>query len=309
VLHTHAAKAGALGRVAAVLSLHARPPVIIHTFHGHVLTGYFPRPISTLFAGIERILARVSNCVVAVSDEVRDDLIRLRVARPEQVVVLPLGFDFSCFDVDADERRTRRARLRSSLGLPLDVPVVTLVGRLEQIKRVDRFLRIASKVERTDVRFLVVGDGSLREKLQHSAEAQQLGDRLKWAGLRRDMPDVYFASDVLTVTSDNEGTAVTAIEAQAAGLPVVTTRVGGMSTAVADGESGYVVTRDDEASFGQALRRLLADPELAERLGKCGAARAREVFSLDQLLQGVDELYKRLLRARLGEPVDETEAV
>lgn len=308
ILHTHASKAGALGRTAALLAGRGKPRVVVHTFHGHVLSGYFSPRVSTLFTAIERLLARTTTCLIAVSDEVRDDLVRLRVASADQIVVMPVGFDLSRFDVGGDERTRRRAAFRQALGVPLDALVVTLVARIERIKRVDRFLRIAQRLGVDSAHFLVVGDGELRHQLQTSGDARRLGSRLIWTGLRSDMPDVYVASDALVVTSDNEGTAASAIEAQAAGLPVVSTRVGGMPTVVVDGETGYLVDVDDEEAFADRLRLLLHDPELAERLGRRGAARARTRFSLDRLVSDLDGLYRRLLseaaRGSSPAPVD-----
>jgi glycosyltransferase involved in cell wall biosynthesis len=301
VLHTHTAKAGALGRIAALLAGRNRPPVIVHTFHGHVLTGYFSRPVSVAFTLIERILARFTTCLIAVSEEVRADLIRLGVAPPDRIVVLPLGFDFSRFDVPDDERRMRRDAFRRGLGIPPDAPLVTLIGRLEAVKRVDRFLRVANLIAAPpETHFLVVGDGMLREKLQQSAEAENLGNRLIWAGLRHDMPGVYFASDVVAVTSDNEGTAVTAIEAQAARVPVVTTRVGGMPSAVGDGRSGFIVERDNERAFADAVTRLLASDTLRDQLGFAGREAMHATFSQNRLVDRVDELYKELLSETVG---------
>jgi glycosyltransferase involved in cell wall biosynthesis len=296
ILHTHAAKAGALGRVAALLAGRRRPRVIIHTFHGHVLTGYFSPPVSALFIAIERALACFSTCLIAVSEEVRADLVRLRVASPDRIVVLPLGFDLSRFEAASDERAARRAAFRRSLAIPLDVPLVTVVARLEPIKRVDRFLRVATHVaEPEETHFLVAGDGALREELQQSPEAAKLGERLVWTGIREDMPDVYFASDVVAVTSDNEGTNVSAIEAQAAGLPVTSMRVGGMASVVMDGETGLLVEPGDEKGLAAAIQRILRDDELRSRFGERGSAHARSTFSLDRLLDNVDELYRRLL--------------
>jgi GT2 family glycosyltransferase/glycosyltransferase involved in cell wall biosynthesis len=295
ILHTHAAKAGALGRMAALLALRRRPPVIVHTFHGHVLTGYFPPLISAAFTAIERVLARYTTCLIAVSDEVRSDLVRLGVAPPERIVVLPLGFDFSRFDVSAEERRGRREAFRRGVGIPLDAGLVTIVARLEPIKRVDRFLRVATCVETSpETWFLVVGDGALREELQNSPEAANLGDRLVWAGLREDMPDVYFGTDVLVVTSDNEGTNVSAIEAQAAGLPVVSTRVGGMASVVT-ADTGLLVEPEDEDGFARALERVLLAAELRQGLGRRGAERARSEFSLAVLVERIDSLYRNLM--------------
>jgi GT2 family glycosyltransferase len=297
VLHTHAAKAGALGRMAALLALGRRPPVIVHTFHGHVLTGYFPPLISAAFTAIERLLARYTTCLIAVSNEVRDDLVRLGVAPLERIVVLPLGFDFSRFDAPLEERRRRREAFRKELGIPLDAGLVTIVARLEPIKRLDRFLRVANQVQTSPPTwFLVVGDGALREQLQQSAEAARLGDRLVWAGLREDMPDVYFGTDVLVVTSDNEGTNVSAIEAQAAGLPVVSTRVGGMPSVVAE-DTGLLVNHDDEAGFSRALEQVLNSETVRRRLGRTASARARGDFSLEELVENIDALYRTLLSA------------
>ncbi len=295
ILHTHAAKAGALGRMAALLALRRRPPVIVHTFHGHVLTGYFHPLISAAFTAIERLLARYTTCLIAVSDEVRSDLVRLGVAPPERIVVLPLGFDFSRFDATVEERRARREALRSELGIPLDARLVTIVARLEPIKRIDRFLRVANRMDASsETWFLVVGDGALREELQESPEAARLRDRLLWAGLRNDMPDVYFATDVLVVTSDNEGTNVSAIEAQAAGLPVVSTRVGGMPSVVA-ADTGLLVEPDDEEAFARALEQVLLEPDLGNGLGRNAMERMRSEFSLARLVDDIDSLYRRLV--------------
>jgi glycosyltransferase involved in cell wall biosynthesis len=298
ILHTHTAKAGALGRTAAILAAGRRPPVILHTFHGHVLSGYFSRPVSAAFTWIERLLARFTTCLITGSEEVRADLIQRHVAPPNRIIVLPYGFDFSRFDVPREQRLARREGFRKSLNIPLDAPLVTAVGRLEPIKRVDRFLRVANLIETpAEAHFLVVGDGALREELQQSPEATKLADRLVWAGLRNDMPDVYFASDVLVVTSDNEGTAVTAIEAHAAGIPVVTTCVGGMPTVVVDGETGFVIPTTDERAFANAVARLVLDEKECRRLGSVAMERARRLFALDRLVTDVDALYRRLLVA------------
>jgi glycosyltransferase involved in cell wall biosynthesis len=213
-------------------------------------------------------------------------------------VIVPLGLDLSSFDVPDNERHVRRTAFRDALGIPIHASVVTLVARIEPVKRVDRFLRVAERLADFDTtHFLIVGDGELREELERLPEARALGARLTWAGLRSDMPDVYFASDILAVTSDNEGTAASAIEAQAAGLPVVSTRVGGMPTVVADGETGVLVAPRDEAAFAAALKRILADAALAREFGKKGSERSHAKFSLDRLLGDTDELYRRLMTA------------
>jgi glycosyltransferase involved in cell wall biosynthesis len=297
VMHTHAAKAGALGRLAAVLSGRRAPRVVVHTFHGHVLSGYFSRPVATAFTTVERTLARRASMLVAVSHEVRDDLVRLRIAPASKITVVRLGFDLAPFDVPPERRRALAAEFRRSAGIPLDAQVVTLVARLVPIKRVDRYLQIARKLQRrSDAYFLIVGDGELASSLQSSEDARALGPRLVWAGLRRDMPAVMAGSDVAVLTSDNEGTPVSLIEAQAAGVPVVSTKVGGVPSAVRDGETGLLAERRDVDGFAESVGTLLRDRELATELGAAGRRHVLTSFSLDRLVSDLDRLYRELLR-------------
>ncbi len=308
IVHTHTAKAGALGRVAAVLAFplrHSRP-MLVHTFHGHSLSGYFSPRKAMLYRGIERILARSTDRLIAVSDEVRDDLVSMGIAPLSKFKVVPLGFDLSRFAADDIAQTSARQTLRSELGIPPLAPVVTLIARLVPIKRVDRFLQVAALLRDVpDARFLIVGDGELRDDLQRSAAAQSLGERLIWTGFRRDMPAVYFASDVVVQTSDNEGTPVSLIEAQAAGVPVVSTRVGGTPSVVLNGVTGALVERHDLDGLAAHVRRLLDDPNARKLLGDAGRERALERFRLDRFVEQMDEFYEELhagldgVRARL----------
>jgi glycosyltransferase involved in cell wall biosynthesis len=304
IVHTHAAKGGTLGRIAAVLASAPlrRRPVIVHTFHGQSLTGYFSSRRARTFLAIERILARLTDRLIAVSDEVRDDLVALGVASAERFEVVRLGFDLSPFQVGSDERHRRGLAVRNELGVPADARVVTLIARLVPIKRVDRFLRVAGRLaDREGICFLVVGDGDLRDELRRSLPATALGARIIWTGFRHDIPDVCFASDVVVLTSDNEGTPVSLIEAQAAGAPVVSTRVGGVATVVLEGQTGFVVGVDDEQGMAQAVGRLLDDRELSARLGTAAAEHAT-TFSIDQLIERIHGLYRRLLATRHERP-------
>jgi glycosyltransferase involved in cell wall biosynthesis len=304
IVHTHAAKAGALGRLAALLR-RPRPPILLHTFHGHVFTGVFESPrVGKLFVPIERFLARFTTRVVAVSDEVRDDLVRYGVAPAEKIEVVPLGLDLARFDVRGEERERIRDETRTELGIPADARVVTIVARVVQMKRVDRFLRVATRLlDLPDVRFLIVGDGPQRERLEASDDARKLGSRAIWAGMRHDIPAIYAATDVMALTSDNEGTPVAFIEAQAAGLAVVGTNVGGVATVVDDGRTGQVLEREDEAGLADAIRDLLDDPSKARRLGEAARDDALARFSVDRLVSDLDGLYRSLLReAGLPEP-------
>jgi glycosyltransferase involved in cell wall biosynthesis len=298
IIHTHAAKGGTLGRVAALLARTGGGPrpVLIHTFHGHSLTGYFSPRKAAAYRQIERLLARRTDILIAVSDEVRDELVALGVADAERFAVVPLGFDLKPFEVAPVERGRRRLQVRNELGIPSDEQLVTLIARLAPIKRVDRFLRVARDLaqQRRGVHFLVVGDGELRETLRASPEAAELNGRLTWAGFRRDIPDVCFASDVVVLTSDNEGTPVSLIEAQAAGTPVVGTRVGGVASVIRAGTAGCVVDRSDERGMAIAVSRLLDDATVREQAA-AGSAEVVRAFALDALVGRMDQLYRRLL--------------
>ena len=296
VVHTHAAKAGTLGRLAALVPGRGRPRVIVHTFHGHSLSGYFSSPKARLFLTIERFLARRTTRLIAVSEEVRDDLAALGVARAEDIEVVRLGFDLSRFSADEATRARRREELRAALGIPPHARVVTLIARLVPIKRVDRFLRIAERLaDEPDVWFLIAGDGELREELQAIALPDGLSSRIVWAGFQRDVPAVCFASDVVVLTSDNEGTPVSLIEAQAAGVPVVSTRVGGAATVVGE-RPGALVAPDDIAGMAASVRALLDDPAAARRTARAAGERVVAGFSLDGLVSSLDALYRRELQ-------------
>ncbi len=248
VVHTHAAKAGMLGRVATVLAfpLRRRRPVVVHTYHGHSLTGYFSSRTAYIYRFIEKRLARVTDVLLAVSAEVRDELIGLDVALPTKFRVMPLGFDLTAFTGDR-ARTARRENLRSRWGVRDGELVVTLIARLVPIKRVDRFRSVARILsDAGEFRFVVIGDGDLRGELAASDDAIELGSRLVWAGFSREVADACYASDVVMLTSDNEGTPVSLIEAQAAALPVVATAVGGVGSVVRDGEGGFIRAVDDD---------------------------------------------------------------
>ena len=298
LVHTHAAKAGMVGRVAAVLALpRSRRPIVVHTFHGHVFEGVFnSRWRPWLFVRIERLLARLTTHFIAVSDEVRQDLVRYRIASKERISVVHLGFDLTDFQLPETEHEATRRQVRSELDIPLDARVVTIVARVVRMKRVDRFLRVAALVQDLDdVYFVVVGDGDERPSLEQSVDARSLRHRLRWTGMRHDIPRICAATDVMVLTSDNEGTPVALIEAQAAALPVVGTNVGGVSTVIRDGVTGFIRNADDETGLAAAIRLLASDPELARRLGDAGRKHVLATFGLERLVSELNSLYRHLL--------------
>ncbi|MGH2930135.1 MAG: glycosyltransferase, partial [Solirubrobacteraceae bacterium] len=302
VVHTHAAKGGTLGRTATVIAFPLRRwrPVVVHTYHGHSLSGYFPGRTASVYRLIEHLLARVTDVLLAVSQQVRDELIELRVAPASRFRVMPLGFDLSPFADDRD-RSPRRAALRAAWGIGTDEVVVTLIARLVPIKRVDRFIKVARSLSADPkVRFVVVGDGELRAELAASDDAAALGARLVWAGFRRDIADVCYASEIVMLTSDNEGTPVSLIESQASAVPVVATDVGGVRAVVRHGETGFVRAVDDLEGLVEGARQLVADPALRQRMASAGRAHVTSLYTLDRLVTDHAALYDELLTARLA---------
>jgi glycosyltransferase involved in cell wall biosynthesis len=296
VLHTHTAKAGATGRIAAMLPGSAFPRATAHTFHGHVLSGYFRSPKEKVFIGVERLLARRVGAIVAVSDEVRDDLVRLGVAPPEKIVVIPYGFDLSGLGRPDDAERARR---RAAIDVPADAFVVGFAGRLTAIKRPHDLVRTLAELVATgtDAYLVVVGDGE--ERVGVEALAAELGvvGRCRFLGYRRDMATWYGAFDAFLLTSENEGTPVVAIEALASGCPVVATSAGGTGTVVRDGVSGFLAPVGDVPLLAARLREIASTPALARSLGDAGALDVGHRFASEAMADAVDELYVRLLAA------------
>ena len=294
VLHTHTAKAGATGRLAALLAGSGRPPAIVHTFHGHVLSGYFSSRRERVFRGLERVLARSTSTIVAVSDEVRDDLIAFGVAPADRIAVVPYGFDLSAL---GDDRR--RAALRGELGVSETAFVVGWVGRFTAIKRPLDLVRVLRALvdEGVDAMLVAVGDGEDRPAVEALAAELGVADRFRPVGFRRDIADWYATFDAFLLVSQNEGTPVAAIEALAAGRPAVATDAGGTRTVVTHGESGYLAPIAATGELARHLATLARDPELARGLGSHGAADVRARFSLGRMADDIDAVYRRALGA------------
>ena len=296
VLHTHTAKAGTTGRIAAKLS-RGRPGTTVHTFHGHVLSGYFGTRREKVFIRIEQALARSTGAIIAVSDEVRDDLVRLGVAPAEKIVVIPYGFDLSHLERPDEEERAAR---RAEIDLSPHAFVIGWAGRLTAIKRPLDLVRTLAELRGRDVdaSLVVVGDGPERESVEALATDLGVHDRCRFLGYRRDMARWYGILDAFLLTSENEGTPVVAIEALASECPVVATRAGGTATVVRDGTSGYLAAIGDIDALADHIRALAADPALARALGNAGALDVRRRFASETMAETVDALYRRLLQTR-----------
>jgi glycosyltransferase involved in cell wall biosynthesis len=294
VVHTHTAKAGALGRIAARL---AGSPVVVHTFHGHVLRGYFPRPVSWILARIEQVLGRMSDAIVAVSTSVKADLVALGVAPADRIRVVSLGLD-----LEPLSRTLPRGGLRGVAGVPMDAPLVGAVGRLVPIKDLSTFLRAARVVRaaRPDVHFAVVGDGECRAALEAESAALGLQDRVHFHGWRRDMAAVYGDLDVVVNCSRNEGTPVALIEALAAGRLVVATAVGGTPDLLQSGAHGRLVPPADPDALGAALLAVLAGDPADRARADAGRAHVLAHHAIPRLLSDMDAMYREACAARFG---------
>lgn len=298
IVHTHMAKAGAVGRVAALAynaTVGRRERArLVHTYHGHVLDGYFGSATARTFAAIERTLARRTDALVAVSGTVRDDLRRDHGIDARRFPVIPLGFDLS--GVAAIDRFTR-ASARREFGLDHDTPVVAFVGRLTAVKQPLRFVDAAAHVARADARarFLVAGGGELEAPMRAAVDAAGLGGRVQFLGWRRDLIPIYAAADVLAITSVNEGTPVALIESMAAGISAVSFAVGGVPDVLHEPGLGVMTPRDDVAALADAIVRLLADADRRAAIGIRARQSALARFGVDRLVRDLDALYRDLV--------------
>lgn len=291
VVHTHAAKAGVLGRLAATLRTPSRRPATVHTFHGHLLHGYFGPAGTAAVRTAERTLARRTTRLIAVGEQVRDELLAAGVGKPEQYTVVPPGLELP--------PGPPRAQARAMLGLPPDVPVVAYVARLTGIKRPDRLLATARllRARVPDAVVVVVGDGPLAQVTRQ--EAQALDGAVRFTGWRADVETVYAAADLALLTSDNEGTPVSLIEAGLCGVPCVSTRVGSVAEVVTDGITG-LLTAPRAEDLAEAVARLLHDPRLRLEMGAAARRHTHAKFSLSRLVNDHTDLYCRLVHDRGG---------
>jgi len=301
IVHTHQAKAGALGRLAALLYNWRRPARIarlIHTYHGHVFEGYFGTPSTRVFLFVERWLARRTDTLIAISRQVQQDLLHTyAVAKAEQVSVIPLGFDLDrLLRVGAAERQAARAEL----GVADGAIVVATVGRLTEIKQHTLFLDMASRLAAQSERFvfLIVGDGELRGALEAQARHLGIADRTRFLGWRGDLQTIYGATDVFVLTSRNEGTPVALIEAMASGVSSVSTDVGGVRDVITGPDVGCLVPFGNPAALADAVWSLAQDSAGRDAVGMAARESVRQRFHGVRLRRDITTLYRRLMTTR-----------
>jgi glycosyltransferase involved in cell wall biosynthesis len=295
IVHTHTAKAGTAGRAAAAIynRLAKRPARTVHTYHGHSLEGYFR--YAGAFVAIERVLARATDRLIAISPRIETDLRdRYRIGRGEQWTVIPLGFDLSALGaIDP----AARAAARHALDLDPVAPIVTIVGRLTAIKQHELFLQVARVVHQhsPSAIFTIVGDGERRSEMEALTAALDLTRHVRFLGWRQDLPTIYGAADVCVLTSRNEGTPVAVIEALAAGIPAVSTDVGGVRDILTDPVLGATAPDGDVESLSREILRALA-PDM--RTDKAVAARRASItarYGVERLVSNISDLYRVLV--------------
>lgn len=309
IIHTHLAKAGTLGRIAGALAkfiliFRNKKIKIFHTYHGHYFYGYFGPVKSRVFIYIERTLAFFCRNIVIISRLLKDDIVKTyRIVPERKAVVIPLGFNF---DKLATGRENGK-RFRREIGAQSDEKTVGIVGRLTTIKNHDLFLETAARLIADDtvpsVRFAVIGDGELRQKLERKADKLGIARRVAFTGWRRDMGEVYAGLDVLMLTSVNEGTPVTIIEAMALGIPVVATAVGGVPDllgAGTDGSSsvrqrGVMVASGDDAGLAEGLKLVLTDETTTAAVIQRARKFVRREYDAKRLIKDIESLYLEAL--------------
>ena len=293
LVHTHMAKAGTLARLAALSFRGSKRPKLVHTFHGHVLAGYFGHAQERGFLELERALAQRTDVLVAVSPEVRDQLLDLGVGKPAQWRVVPLGLDLARF-YQVGTPAVPGGSLRQAAGLGPDVPLAGVLGRLVPIKDHETLLLALAEVP--GLHLAVLGDGELRGQLEARARELGIASRAHFLGWWDDTPGALADLDVVALSSRNEGTPVALIEALAAARPVVATDVGGVRHVVQPGETGWLCPPGDPSALAGLLRRaVFSDREMAARLAAEGRRRSAARFGKERMLAEYFSIYQELL--------------
>lgn len=301
IVHTHASKAGTLGRLAA---FSAKVPVTVHTFHGHIFHSYFGKLKTGFYKNVERYLALRSSKIIAISEKQKEELSAVHKICPEtKITVVPLGFDLNKFHENKTENRKK---FREKYQVIDNEIVISIIGRIVPVKNHELFLRAIKNVkEKTSrpIRAFVVGDGEDRMKTENFAKSLGLdisaGEKVTtvtFTSWIKDVEIVTAGSDIIAMTSLNEGTPVSLIEAQAAGKPIVTTNVGGIENITLPGETALLSERNDAEKFSENLLSLIEDETLRNEMSKKGWDYVREKYHYTRLINDMEQLYSSLLK-------------
>ena len=285
VIHTHTAKAGFLGRIASIVSL--QPSIRVHTFHGHLLNGYFGVLKRRLVIIAEKVLAIFTHELLAVGDKVRQDLLAVGIGNSKKFGLMPPGLEIG--------QLPNKRESREFLGLSTTVLQCAFIGRVTQIKRPDRFLDVVGEIKRrgVGVEFFIAGDGELLDQCRERIVRENLP--VVTLGWQSDIEKILAATDIVVLTSDNEGTPLSLIQAGMANLPVVTTRVGSIPEVVLDGVTG-IITSFDIQEIANALEKLANSGDLRDQFGAAAKTFTLDNFGLKRLVHDHEVLYKMLVK-------------
>ncbi|MBP7022149.1 MAG: glycosyltransferase family 4 protein [Planctomycetes bacterium] len=287
IVHTHKAKAGALGRVAAFL---LKVPFICHTFHGHVFHGYFSKWKSKIFIYIERFLALLTDKIIVISEQQLHEICKVyKIAPEKKFCVIPLGFDFR----HLDHWQQEIGWLKKQCNIPENNITIGIVGRLTSIKNHTFFIQVAQRIleKRKNISFVLIGDGELRATLEQQVQDLHLENNVHFAGWIQESAKIYADLDIVALTSLNEGTPVTLIEALYCQRPVIATNVGGVVNVVQDNVTGFLIPTHAIETFVSKLIQLIDQPELRTQFGQQGHNSVSEKYSWKRLVQDIEKQY------------------
>ena len=301
IVHTHASKAGAIGRLAAY---NMNVPVILHTFHGHVFHSYFGKAKTIIYKNIERYLAKKSSSIVAISSIQKKELSEdHKICPKEKITVIPLGFDLNRF---RENKKEKRISFRNSWNITNKTIAIGIIGRLVPIKNHHFFLRVAKSIQKQtskQVRFFIIGDGELKNELKKycqelsisfSENKHESNSLITFTSWIKDIDIVNAGLDIITLTSKNEGTPVSLIEAQASSKPIVSTNVGGIENIVKINKTALLSEIEDEQTFTQNLLTLIEDDSKRDYMSRNGE-HVFESFHYRRLTNDMETLYRSLL--------------
>lgn len=290
IIHTHTAKAGALGRIAGFL---ARTPVILYTPHGHNFYGYFSKFCSKAIVLIEKILATVTTGIVVFTQLEKRDFIALDVAPGEKISVVSQGLELAEYIPPEQEKNA----IKESFGIKQEDFVIGLVSRLEPVKGTQYFIEACRLLaaESVSLRFIIAGDGSLADSLKQKVKEYRLGEKVIFLGWRQDIPHILAACEIVVLPSLNEAVGIALIEAQAQGIPVVASRVGGIPEVVQDGITGLLVAPGQPQEIADAVIRLYRDPRASKEMGRAAQRWVRDKFSAGAMIRALTVLYQELI--------------
>mgnify|MGYP006084514753 FL=1 len=294
IVHTHASKAGALGRKAA---FSCNVPVVVHTFHGHIFHSYFGKIKTSIFKNIERYLAKKSTGIIAISNLQKKELCEThKITTAKKIEVIPLGFDLKKFQ---DHYSENRIAVRKEYDLNDDTLALCIIGRLAPVKDHFFFLDVIEELSsQTDrkIKIFIVGDGELREEINSRVDLlKNKGVDIIMTSWIFDIAKFNAGMDIMCLTSKNEGTPVSLIEAQASNLPVISTDVGGVSDIVSQNETGFIISRKGKGEFVEKLKTLVENDDLRNKMKTKGWEHVHLKFSYTRLASDMEEYYKKLL--------------